>query len=196
VINTDYDEKFVFIHPNGKTLFFASDGHSGMGSYDIYRTEFVNGEWAKPVNLGYPINTVNEESTFSLTGDNQTMYIAAEYGDNYGERDIYAADISRYKLMSGGFDKSTYGQLLVIVNNSEGKYVKGANVKVYEVGSEVLLDEVTTDKIGYARINLPGDKKYTVKVEYYELKAEQEVELKLKDAGETVNKIEIQLNGK
>ncbi|MFN9970562.1 MAG: hypothetical protein ACK58T_11745, partial [Phycisphaerae bacterium] len=75
VINTDMDEKFVFIHPNGKTLFFASNGHPGMGSYDIFKTELVNGKWSTPVNLGYPINTVNEESTFSLTMDNSTMYL-------------------------------------------------------------------------------------------------------------------------
>jgi tetratricopeptide (TPR) repeat protein len=196
LINTDGDEKFVFIHPNGKTLFFASDGHLGLGSYDIFRTELVNGEWSKPVNLGYPINTVNEESTFSLTGDNQFMFIAAEYKDNYGDRDIYQVDISRYEMMAG-FDKSTYGQLLCIVTNNQGKGVKDAIVEVWAEGNTVTpLQTAITDKLGYARINLKGNKKYRVRVNYYELKHEEEIDLQLRDQGDTVLKLDVQLAGK
>ena len=105
VVNTDLDEKFVFIHPNGKTLFFASNGHQTMGSYDIFKTEYVNGEWSVPINLGYPINTVNEESTFSLTKDNKTLMIAAEYDNSFGERDIYRIDVSKYALLSSTSSK-------------------------------------------------------------------------------------------
>lgn len=196
VINTDGDEKFVFIHPNGKTLFFASDGHPGLGSYDIFRTELVNGEWSKPVNLGFPINTVNEESTFSLTGDNQFMFIAAEYKDNYGDRDIYQVDISRYELMAG-FDKSTYGQLLCIVNNNQGKGVKDARVEVWSTDfSEAPIEVAKTDKLGYARVNLKGNRKYLVKVKYFELEHEEEINLSLREQGDTVLKLEVQLNGK
>ncbi|MGB4230367.1 MAG: tetratricopeptide repeat protein, partial [Bacteroidales bacterium] len=56
-INTPYDEEGVFIHPDGRTLYFSSKGHNSMGGYDIFRSVYQDGKWSKPVNLGYPINT-------------------------------------------------------------------------------------------------------------------------------------------
>lgn len=192
VINTPYDEKFVFIHPNGKTLFFASEGHLGMGSYDIFKTELVNGVWSKPVNLGYPINTVNEESTFSLTADNKNMYIAAEYKDSYGDRDIYKLDISRYALMSEGYEKSVYAQLIAIVEDANGKPFKGVKIKVEDLDSgEIQNGE--TDKAGYCRVNVQGGKSYKVTAEKDEKKFSEEVKIEMKNSGETIRKWEIKL---
>ena len=111
----------MFIHPNGKALYFASNGHQTLGSYDIFRSEFVNGQWSIPVNLGYPINTVNEESTFSLTSNNKDLFIAAEYADALGERDIYQIDVSNYPLVSKGYDKSSYGTLILTVKDADGE---------------------------------------------------------------------------
>ncbi len=192
VINTPYDEKFVFIHPNGKTLFFASEGHLGMGSYDIFKTELVNGVWSKPVNLGYPINTVNEESTFSLTSDNKKMYIAAEYRDSYGDRDIYKVDISRYALMSEGYEKSVYAQLIAIVVDAKGKPAKGVKIKVEDLDSGDIQNG-ETDKAGYCRVNVQGGKSYKVTAEKDERKFSEEVKIEMKQIGETVRKWEIKL---
>jgi tetratricopeptide (TPR) repeat protein len=188
-INTDLDEKFVFIHPNGKTLFFASNGHPGMGSYDIFKTELVNGHWTKPVNLGYPINTVNEESTFSLTSDNSTMYIAAEYDDSYGERDIYELDVSGYELMSSGYDKSIYGQFLVTVTDVKGATVKGVKVSVYHADSGAEAGETVTDRNGYARINVEGGKKYRITARLGEDEEQTEATMELKESGATVVRV-------
>ena len=164
LINTELDEKFVFIHPNGKTLFFASDGHQCLGSYDIFRTEFVNGQWGIPVNLGYPINTVNEESTFSMTSNNKTMLLAAEYEDSFGERDIYLIDVSEYKLLSGGFDVSAYGTLVLTVTDEAGKAVKDADVIITPNGSDRVLISQNTAKTGRVKVNLPGNVVYDIKV--------------------------------
>ncbi len=192
VINTPYDEKFVFIHPNGKILFFASEGHLGMGSYDIFKTELVNGVWSKPVNLGYPINTVNEESTFSLTSDNKTMFIAAEYADSYGDRDIYKIDISRYALMSEGYEQSVYAQLIAIVVDVNGKAYKGVKIKVEDLDTgEIQNGE--TDKAGYCRVNVQGGKSYKVTAEKDEKKFSEEVKIEMKNSGETIRKWEIKL---
>ncbi|MFN8700259.1 MAG: tetratricopeptide repeat protein [Flavobacteriales bacterium] len=188
-INTDMDEKFVFIHPNGKTLFFASNGHPGMGSYDIFKTELVNGTWTKPVNLGYPINTVNEESTFSLTNDNSTMYLSAEYDDTFGERDIYELNVSEYGLMSGGYDKSSYGQFLVTVTDAKGKTVKGVNVIIYPEGSTTGAGQAVTDRNGYARINVEGGKKYRIVARLGEDETETSASMDLKETGETVVRV-------
>lgn len=95
LVNTPSDEKFVFVTPDGNTLYFSSDGHPGMGSYDIFKSEkSTAGMWTSPTNIGYPINTVNEESTFSISSDLKNFYISAEYKDTEGERDIYQIKIN------------------------------------------------------------------------------------------------------
>lgn len=187
VINTYFDEKFVFIHPNGKTLYFASDGHKCMGSYDIFRSEFVNGQWGIPVNLGFPINTVNEESTFSLTSDNQTMYIAAEYGNSLGERDIYQIDLSSYKAISSGYDRSSFGTLIITVEDQKGKGIKGADVVILSNETNVVTEQ-RTDKLGRAKISLLGEVKYVAKITVDGETKEVLVDMALNASGETVIK--------
>jgi hypothetical protein len=76
-INTQYDEGGIYITPDGKTLFFCSMGHNSMGGYDIFKTNLVNGNWTKPVNLGYPINSVNNETSFCLSVDGKTGYVSS-----------------------------------------------------------------------------------------------------------------------
>lgn len=193
IINTADDEKFVFIHPNGKTLYFASDGHQCLGSYDIFKSEFVNGEWSIPVNLGYPINTVNEESTFSLTSDNKRMLIAAEYADTFGERDIYLIDVSRYALVSQGYESGTSGQIICSVSDAQGKIVKGVSVIIYDALSGRVLFDQKTDKAGRIKASLQGNRTYRLEVKKGDFKHEQEVELLLREEGETVIKVDVKM---
>jgi tetratricopeptide (TPR) repeat protein len=191
VINTDLDEKFVFIHPNGKTLFFASNGHQTMGSYDIFKTEFVNGEWSVPINLGYPINTVNEESTFSLTKDNKTLMIAAEYDDSFGERDIYKIDVSNYELLSGDYAKNTAGQILISCLYQAGEPAKNVRVEAYYISNNKLVASVETDKAGRAKLNLPGNETYKIVTVIDDFKDEKIIDLTLRSDGETVIKHDV-----
>ena len=194
VVNTELDEKFVFIHPNGKTLFFASNGHQTMGSYDIFKTEYVNGEWSVPINLGYPINTVNEESTFSLTKDNKSLMIAAEYDDSYGERDIYKIDVSKYELLSGDYAKSTAGQILVSCSYQAGEPAKDARVEAYLVSNNKLVASTETDKAGRAKLNLPGNETYKIVTVIDDFKNEKVIDLTLRQEGETVIKHDVLIN--
>ncbi|MFB6258149.1 MAG: hypothetical protein ABEH38_05605 [Flavobacteriales bacterium] len=97
-INTPRDEKFVHVRPDGSVLFFASNGHDGMGSYDIFKTEKLDSGWSEPENLGYPINTVNEESTFSFLPGEQLMYMAGRFKENQGARDLYKVDLGEMEL--------------------------------------------------------------------------------------------------
>jgi tetratricopeptide (TPR) repeat protein len=191
VINTDLDEKFVFIHPNGKTLYFASNGHQTMGSYDIFKTEQVNGAWSIPINLGYPINTVNEESTFSLTKDNKTIIIAAEYEDSYGERDLYNIDVSKYTMLADGYDIPTSGQILVSCINSANEPVKKVNIQICYASTGKVVAESQTDDVGRAKINLPGNNEYVVKLAKGAFTQEKRIDLTLKNAGETVVKYDV-----
>jgi len=188
IINTKDDEKFVFIHPNGKTLYFSSKGHQTMGGYDIFKSELVNGEWGTPVNLGYPINTVNEESTFSLTADNTKLFLAAEYEDSNGERDIYMADVSKYPLISSGYDSGTFVSIVGTVS-SKGDGLKKAEVKFYNSKSGRFVGEVTTNKDGKFRINLTGNEEYRVEINHKDGSKTVNVDAKLVEGegGTTLN---------
>jgi len=192
-INTEYDEKFVFIHPNGRTLYFATDGHLTMGSYDIFKTDLVNGVWSKPVNLGYPINTVNEESTFSLTSDNKTLMIAAEYDDSFGERDLYAIDVSRYPMISQGYEANNFAQLVVGFYDKKGKSIKGGVVEVFSTSTGLSVATGKTDRMGQAKWTLQGNEKYKIVLTSKNYSATKEMELKLNSEGETVVAVEFKV---
>ncbi len=99
-INTPNDEKCVFVSLDGTKLYFSSNGYkNSLGSYDIYLSEKQeDGTWGEAKNLGYPINTVKEEKTVSVSPDGKTLYISAYYDkDNLGSADIYTIDISNLK---------------------------------------------------------------------------------------------------
>ncbi len=86
-INTPGNEDAPFVADDG-TLYFGSDGHIGLGDYDIYKSEFKNGKWQKPVNLGYPINTPRFENYFVLSKDKKRGYFSANREDGLGSSDI------------------------------------------------------------------------------------------------------------
>jgi outer membrane protein OmpA-like peptidoglycan-associated protein/tetratricopeptide (TPR) repeat protein len=88
-VNTLLNEDSPFIHHDGKTLFFSSDGHPSMGSNDIFKTELVDGKWTKPENMGYPINSVEYDGFFTLSPDKKTGYFSALRDDGKGSADIY-----------------------------------------------------------------------------------------------------------
>jgi outer membrane protein OmpA-like peptidoglycan-associated protein len=88
-INTPLNEDSPFIHHDGVTLYFSSDGHPTMGSNDIFKTEFSNGKWTKPVNLGYPLNSIEYDGFFTISADKKTGYFSAVRDDGIGSVDIY-----------------------------------------------------------------------------------------------------------
>lgn len=90
-INTQFDEDGPFIDYDGKTLYFSSKGHNGMGGYDIYKSEYdeATGEWTVPVNLGYPMNSPDNDVYFVATRDGQRGYYASAKADGLGFTDIY-----------------------------------------------------------------------------------------------------------
>ncbi|MBK9534910.1 MAG: PD40 domain-containing protein [Flavobacteriales bacterium] len=94
VVNTPYDEDGVFIHPNGRTMYFSSVGHNSMGGFDVFTTEQQeDGTWTPPVNLGYPLNTVDDEVFFITTADGLRGYFSSNQEGGYGEKDIYFVDL-------------------------------------------------------------------------------------------------------
>jgi outer membrane protein OmpA-like peptidoglycan-associated protein/Tol biopolymer transport system component len=89
-INTPYDEHTPFIHSDGRTLYFSSDGWPGMGNKDIFLSRLGdNGKWGLPENLGYPINTFNEETGLIVTPDGTEGLFSSTLKGGYGDMDIY-----------------------------------------------------------------------------------------------------------
>ncbi|MGZ4034917.1 MAG: hypothetical protein ACXVP4_08650, partial [Bacteroidia bacterium] len=88
-INTIYNDDSPFIHPDGITLFFSSEGHSSIGGYDIMYSSIKDGRWSEPTNMGYPINTTEDERFYVLTADGEHGYYSSDMKGGYGQQDIY-----------------------------------------------------------------------------------------------------------
>lgn len=91
VFNTEFDEDAPFIDFDGKTLYFSSRGLNGMGGYDLYKSIFdtINKNWTQPINMGYPLNSPDDDIYFVIAGDGKTGYYSSAKGDGYGDKDIY-----------------------------------------------------------------------------------------------------------
>jgi len=89
IINTEYDEESGYMHPDGKTFYFASKGHTSMGGFDIFRTSVENGKWATPENIGYPLNTPGDDLDFVLSASGKHGYYSSFNEHGFGEKDIY-----------------------------------------------------------------------------------------------------------
>jgi len=95
IINTPYDDDAPFIHPNGVTLIFSSQGHKSMGGYDIFRTDLdINNMWSTPVNIGYPINTPGDDKYFVLSTDGKRGYYSSGKAGGLGQQDLYLAEVN------------------------------------------------------------------------------------------------------
>lgn len=90
-VNTVYREDYPYFAADGKTLYFCSQGHNSMGGYDIFKTVFdsESNSWSEPVNLGYPINTPDDDMTLSLSASGRHGFIASFRNDGLGDLDIY-----------------------------------------------------------------------------------------------------------
>jgi outer membrane protein OmpA-like peptidoglycan-associated protein/Tol biopolymer transport system component len=90
LINTVENEDAPFIHPDGVTLYFSSDGHPNLGNSDIFVSEFKSGKWQKPENLGWPINTWEYDGFFTISADKKKGYYSTMKEGGLGETDIYS----------------------------------------------------------------------------------------------------------
>lgn len=115
-INTPFDEDAPFIHANGKELYFSSRGHENMGGYDIFKSVIdSNNEWSMAINVGYPLNTVEDDIYFVLVADGETGYLSSSRSGGFGETDIYSFHFT--VLDAGYMVNEGY------VKNEEGKPV-------------------------------------------------------------------------
>ena len=181
VVNTDRDENAIYIHPDGKTLFFSSEGHGSMGEHDLFKTVYENGTWSKPVNLGYPINSVKQDKSFILSADNKLAYFVSNRAGGLGGDDIYIADMSEYAVHRKDNKAAPTGPFITTIKgkviNAEGTQAADATVTAYDADGK----EVASAKSSYGEFSLDvmGGKTYTMKVQAEGFKpVEEKMEVK------------------
>lgn len=162
VINSIEDEKGVFIHPDGKTLFFASKGHKSMGGYDIFKSTMnKKGVWSEPENLGYPINTPRDEFDFVVSTDGQTAYYCAQ-SDTSEKFDILKVDLSNYNVMAEGpLSEQSNGLSLLkgrITNNQDQPL--SVNVTLIDPNGAAIVKSAESDEDGNYFLAVEGGKDY------------------------------------
>ncbi len=95
-INTPGDEDYPFMHPNGMTLYFSSNGHKGMGGKDIFYSNFKpDYTWETPVNMGYPINTMDDEISLFVNARGNKAFFSSNRPGGYGNEDLYWFELPR-----------------------------------------------------------------------------------------------------
>lgn len=159
-INTTYKEESVFIHPDGKTLYFGSSGHVGMGGLDLYVSRLgENGEWGTPVNLGYPINTYGDENSILVAASGNIAYFASNRDGGLGGLDMYQFDL--YEAARPG--KITYVKGKVY--DAKTKAPLGAHFELIDLatGKPVIVSDANSGN-GEFLVTLPVDKNYALNV--------------------------------
>ncbi|PJA08961.1 MAG: hypothetical protein COX70_02585 [Flavobacteriales bacterium CG_4_10_14_0_2_um_filter_32_8] len=93
-INTKYNDDAPFIHSDGVTFNFSSEGHTSMGGYDIFESKIINDTgYLQPRNIGYPINTTANDIFFFVSGRGNAYYSSARKG-GFGQQDIYVINVN------------------------------------------------------------------------------------------------------
>jgi flagellar motor protein MotB len=157
-INTNGDEMSPFIHFDGKTLYFASNGRVGMGGFDIYLTRLVNDTiWTEPQNLGYPINTYNDEMGLIIESSGQKAYFSS-IRDKKNGKDIFYFDL--YESVRPSPVAYLKGK---VYDKVTGKLIK-AEYELINLSTGKIAVKNSTDVNGNFLVCLPSGYNYGVNV--------------------------------
>jgi hypothetical protein len=160
VINTEFDDSGPFIHPDGSTLYFSSKGHNSMGGYDLFFSILKDdGTFTRPENMGYPINSIDDDIFYVLSADGKRAYYSTIQPDGLGGKDIYLMDLlslpERSLVVVTGF-----------IRNKENEVVKDMVLKINDVKTGSLIGSFKPNKqSGKYTIVLPKSKQYTMSCE-------------------------------
>ncbi|MCK5093677.1 MAG: OmpA family protein, partial [Spirochaetes bacterium] len=188
-INTSYNEEAVFISPDGNTLYFSSKGHNTMGGFDVFKSERNDfGEWSPAVNMGYPINSPDDDIFYKITPDSRYAYYSANRMGGYGGKDIYRVVYlgeekemqmsTQDNLIAGLQEEGKTGfftpPVALVIDTSniltgkvfDSKTLEGVMAKLEFIDvdiSKVVATAVANDT-GYYRASLPESKAYGVEI--------------------------------
>ena len=161
-VNTEYAEESPFIHPDGKTLYFSSKGHAGMGDFDIFKTTLQpDGTWSQPENLGYPINTADDDIYFVLSADNKHGYYSSQREDGYGEKDLYIISMPKPEILASAESKD----IKLASKDTKKKIAPIAKVESFNpvtILKGTVRDELTKDVLEADIIIIDNEKNETI----------------------------------
>lgn len=158
-INSIYDEEAPMIHPDGKTLYFNSNGLSSMGGFDVfYSQKLADGSWAKAVNLGYPINSPDDDLFFFPNLDKSEAYMTSyRFSENKSRSNIYHLS----------FNADAKGSLTIVeglVKNPQKQPLEQIRMLVWKKDNEQLIGDFRPNiHSGKYLLILESDENYVIK---------------------------------
>ncbi len=165
-INTKYAEEGVFVHPDGKTIYFSSKGHKTMGGYDVFKSIFENGKWSEPENLGYPINGPDDDVFFVISGSGRHGYFASSKQGGFGSNDIYRISFESTKdslIVSG--PKLTV--LKGVISDAKTKMPIEATIELIDnTINKLIASFISNSSTGKYLVSLPSGKNYGIVVKH------------------------------
>ena len=179
VVNDEYDQIGLFMHPDGKTLYFASNSPKSLGGYDIFKTTVENGKCTPPENLGYPINTTGDERFFALSTDSRLAWFSSNRAGGTGDLDIWEVDFSSF--MDEAQEESEPAPIQdpkgppmsilngKVIDSDAGQIIETDIVITDKENGKVII--VTSDENGEYFITLQGERTYTLEVKNAAYKA-------------------------
>ena len=159
-INTPYDEKSPFIHPDGVTLYFSSKGHPGFGGDDIFISrKKADGTWSTPKNIGYPINTKSDENSFVVSLNGKHAYFASDRFSDDRNFDLFYFDL----YQEAQPQPTTF--LKGFVLDGESSMPVGATVQLIDLATGQIMGESDSDPVdGSYLVSIPNGKDYALNV--------------------------------
>lgn len=157
-INTSSDESCAFLYGDNRTLFFNSDGHPGLGGTDLFFARRTDSGWQKPVNLGYPINTIDDEGSLIVSSDGKTAFYASDRGDSFGGLDLYQFELPE------GLRPPALQWVEGRVIDAKTKQGLPSSVELTSLRSGELISKLQTDEDGYYLTTLPQGDDYAFSV--------------------------------
>ena len=157
-VNTAYQEESVQIHPDGRTLYFSSNGHPGFGGLDIFvsRKE-EDGSWGKALNLGYPINTGADENSLLVSADGEVAYFASDREGGLGDLDLYSFELyPEARPLAVSFIRGK------VTDRTNGQPVE-ADVQLYDLATGKLTTGAYSDpRTGEFLVCIPAGRSYAL----------------------------------
>ena len=161
-INTEFDEDAIFLHPDGKTLYFSSNGNNSMGGFDIFKSTLDKEKWTTPQNLGYPINSAGDDVAFVLTANGEHGYYTSGKTGGEGKRDIYKI-VFLDEIKNNSRPKLTL--LKGIVFDNKTKKPLSALIEIFDNDkNEMVSSYESNSATGKYMVSLPAGHDYGISV--------------------------------
>lgn len=189
VINSKYDEEGVYVNPDGNVMYFSSKGHNSMGGYDIFRSEKdAGGRWSKPENIGFPVNTPDDELFYRPSENERSAWFSDRRADCKGGFDIYKViylgsekklKLSADQQLIAYVDKpisdifarisgeeviETFYMMSGLVTDAKKKTPVVSKIDLIDLEKSTVIATTLSDSMGNYKLKIPENKKYGLEI--------------------------------